>query len=84
MLNEASKTILKTAMNRLNFSVRAYKRILIVGRMISDLDGEQNIQREHVRGRYSLEVWSKRGGWGENIRCKLNLIKAKVVTLTYK
>ena len=47
-LNEASKTLLKTAMDRLNLSARAYDRILKVSRTISDLDGAENILPEHI------------------------------------
>ena len=47
-LNEASKTILKTAMNRLNLSARADDRILKVSRTISDLGGAEPISPGHI------------------------------------
>jgi len=47
-LDKASKMLLKTAMERLNLSARAYDRILKVSRTIADLDGEQNIKGEHI------------------------------------
>jgi magnesium chelatase family protein len=47
-LNEASKNLLKTAMDRLNLSARAYDRILKVSRTICDLDGTENILPEHI------------------------------------
>lgn len=47
-LDEASKQLLKTAMQRLNLSARAYDRILKVGRSIADLDGKENIEPAHI------------------------------------
>ncbi len=47
-LNEASKTLLKTAMDRLNLSARAYDRILKVSRTIGDLEGVKDIVPEHI------------------------------------
>ncbi|MEO0902334.1 MAG: YifB family Mg chelatase-like AAA ATPase, partial [Bacteroidota bacterium] len=47
-LNAESLTLLKQAMERLNLSARAYDRILKVARTIADLQGETNIQSEHV------------------------------------
>ncbi len=47
-LNEAGKTLLKTAMERLGLSARAYDRILKVSRTIADLCASQEIKIEHV------------------------------------
>lgn len=47
-INEAGKTLLKTAMERLGLSARAYDRILKVSRTIADLDGKANIGIEHL------------------------------------
>lgn len=47
-INEAGKTLLKTAMERLGLSARAYDRILKVSRTIADLDGKENIGIEHL------------------------------------
>ena len=47
-LNEASKTLLKTAMDRLNLSTRAYDRILKVSRTIGDLEGVNDISPDHI------------------------------------
>lgn len=47
-INEAGKTLLKTAMERLGLSARAYDRILKVSRTIADLAGSDDIKIEHL------------------------------------
>ena len=47
-LDEAGHSILKTAMERLGLSARAYNRIIKVSRTIADLDGSLDIKTEHV------------------------------------
>jgi magnesium chelatase family protein len=47
-INEAGKTLLKTAMERLGLSARAYDRILKVSRTIADLAGSEHIKIEHL------------------------------------
>ena len=47
-LNPIGQTLLKTAMNRLQLSARAYDRILKVARTISDLAGSEEIKPEHL------------------------------------
>ncbi|TQD39128.1 YifB family Mg chelatase-like AAA ATPase [Haloflavibacter putidus] len=47
-LEESSKELLKTAMERLNLSARAYDRILKVARTIADLAAEPQIKGEHI------------------------------------
>ncbi len=47
-LDDASKTLLKNAMERLNLSARAYDRILKVARTIADLDNSQEIIGSHI------------------------------------
>jgi magnesium chelatase family protein len=47
-LNDTSNQLLKTAMERLNLSARAYDRILKVSRTIADLAGVKDIEASHV------------------------------------
>ncbi len=47
-LDDASKTLLKNAMERLNLSARAYDRILKVARTIADLDRAEEISGAHI------------------------------------
>jgi magnesium chelatase family protein len=47
-INDAGRTLLKTAMERLGLSARAYDRILKVSRTIADLAGTPEIKIEHL------------------------------------
>ncbi|MFN8249340.1 MAG: YifB family Mg chelatase-like AAA ATPase [Ferruginibacter sp.] len=47
-LDHVSQTLLKTAMEKLNLSARAYDRILKVGRTIADLAATETIKPEHI------------------------------------
>jgi magnesium chelatase family protein len=47
-INEAGNQLLKTAMEKLNLSARAYDRILKVARTIADLDNSDNIETRHL------------------------------------
>ena len=47
-IDAAGAELLKTAMNRLGLSARAYDRILKVSRTIADLAGCESIRNEHL------------------------------------
>lgn len=47
-LDNASETLLKQAIDRLNLSARAYHRILKVARTIADLAGIKKISNQHI------------------------------------
>ncbi|MBC7390305.1 MAG: ATP-binding protein, partial [Opitutaceae bacterium] len=47
-INEAGKILIKTAMERLGLSARAYDRILKVSRTIADLAASEEIKVEHL------------------------------------
>ncbi|MBP7773231.1 MAG: YifB family Mg chelatase-like AAA ATPase, partial [Bacteroidia bacterium] len=48
VIGDEGKQLLKTAMERLGLSARAYDRILKVSRTIADLDGSEQIRTEHL------------------------------------
>lgn len=48
LINDAGQNLLKTAMERLNLSARAYERILKVSRTIADLASSEEIKTEHL------------------------------------
>lgn len=47
-INTAGQNLLKTAMEKLNLSARAYDRILKVARTIADLAASEDIKVEHL------------------------------------
>jgi magnesium chelatase family protein len=47
-LDDGTKELLKMAMTELNFSARAYDRIVKVARTIADLAGTETIASEHI------------------------------------
>jgi magnesium chelatase family protein len=48
VLDDTSKQLLKTAMERLNLSARAYDRILKVSRTIADIEGVETVNGTHI------------------------------------
>lgn len=48
LLDEAGKTLMRTAITRLQLSARAYHRVLKVARTIADLEGSPAIQVHHL------------------------------------
>ncbi len=48
VISSVGQNLLKTAMDRLNLSARAYDRILKVSRTIADLAGSEEIKPEHL------------------------------------
>lgn len=63
VINAASQNLLKTAMEKLNLSARAYDRILKVSRTIADLAGAENIAAEHLAEAIHYRSLD-REGWG--------------------
>jgi len=48
MLGKEENELLKMAMSELNFSARAYDKMLKISRTISDLDGSEQIKTDHL------------------------------------
>ena len=61
--DEKGLTLLRTAMNRLNLSARAYDRILKVARTIADLEGSKEVLSHHLGEAISYRNLD-REGWG--------------------
>jgi magnesium chelatase family protein len=47
-LDQESSSLLKSAMERLSLSARAYDRILKVSRTLADLEGKENVNSDHI------------------------------------
>ncbi len=47
-LDETSELLMRSAMNQMSLSVRAYHRILKLARTIADLAGSETIQTPHL------------------------------------
>ena len=47
-LDKECSDLLEVAFKKFNLSARAYNRILKVARTIADLDGKENIEKQHI------------------------------------
>ncbi len=63
-LDDASMQLLKTAMERLNLSARAYDRILKVSRTIADLEGVASINGSHLSEAIQYRSMDREGWLG--------------------
>lgn len=66
--DEAGVALLRTAMERLNLSARAYNRILKVARTIADLDDSYQVLSRHLSEAISYRTLD-RGDWAERGTC---------------
>ena len=48
-LDDTSKALMRSAMNQLGMSARAFHRVLKLARTIADLEGKENLESQHVQ-----------------------------------
>jgi len=63
-LDDSGRKLLKSAMEKLNLSARAYDRILKVARTIADLDVSPHVESRHVAEAIQYRTLD-RGNWGQ-------------------
>ena len=63
-LDEASKTLMKNAIEKLGLSARAYDRILKVSRTIADMEESENIKPHHLAEAINFRSLDKEGWLG--------------------
>ncbi len=63
-IDESGQQLMKSAMERLDLSARAYDRILKVARTIADLDGSADVKTEHLSEAINYRSMD-RANWGK-------------------
>lgn len=59
IISDTGNQLLKTAMERLNLSARAYDRILKVARTIADMENSETIENQHLAEAIQFRSWDR-------------------------